>query len=189
MSTSQPIRSPDPDTALELVQTLSAQPWCAKLGLESLVELARVTEVQRFFDRDVILAEGTPSDSLYLVLHGTIEVSKRDAAGIERTITRLEKGAIFGEMSFLDGLEASATVRALGAVKIAKLTREQVLDPSTEALVVGSLAVQVVRRLRALDGNFAETVRAKSIERTKRREQKKLFVATVCALALAFIIA
>lgn len=178
----------DSDIALELVQTLSYQPWCYKLPLESLVELARDTEVLSFFDGDTILAEGTVSDALYFVLRGTLEVSKRDDSGVDRPLARLEQGAVFGEMSFLDGLEASATVRARGAVKIGKLTRERVVDPATEAVLVSSLAVQVVKRLRAIDGNYAESVRARSTERKKRKSQRRFFAVTAAALALSQLV-
>jgi CRP-like cAMP-binding protein len=58
---------------------------------------------------DVVVREGEPSDGLYVVLEGEIDVVKRTAGG-KATVGRLREGDVFGEMSCLRKAPASASV-------------------------------------------------------------------------------
>jgi CRP-like cAMP-binding protein len=65
---------------------------------------------------EVVITEDAPGDGLYVVLAGEVEVL-RD--GIQAGT--LGAGDVFGEMSLLDGLPASATVRALRRTSLLRL--------------------------------------------------------------------
>jgi CRP-like cAMP-binding protein len=71
-----------------------------------LVERFRAREVA---EGDVVIREGTPSDGLYVVLEGAVEVVKR-RDGEDLVIGRLREGDLFGEMSCLRKAPASASV-------------------------------------------------------------------------------
>jgi CRP-like cAMP-binding protein len=67
---------------------------------------------QRRFDaEDTIVSEGAEHNAIYVIRSGGVRVEK-DSAGFALELTRLGPGQIFGEMSFLDGIAASATVVA-----------------------------------------------------------------------------
>jgi CRP-like cAMP-binding protein len=68
----------------------------------------------RFRARDVaagekVIREGEPSDGLYVILDGVVEVVKRRGAA-EVVVNRLREGDLFGEMSCLRKAPATATV-------------------------------------------------------------------------------
>jgi len=70
--------------------------------------------VERFRAREVaegetVIREGEPSDGLYVVLDGAVEVVKR-REGAEVVVGRLREGDLFGEMSCLRKAPASASV-------------------------------------------------------------------------------
>jgi CRP/FNR family transcriptional regulator, cyclic AMP receptor protein len=65
------------------------------------------------FDADaIILEQGAPGDSLFIIGQGQVEVSTRDANGGTRTRLYLGPGQIVGEFALLDGGQRSATIRA-----------------------------------------------------------------------------
>lgn len=72
--------------------------------------------MERFRTREVkagerLVEEGRPSDGLYVVLSGSLDVLKRTEKG-EVPVGRLAAGDVFGEMSCLSKGPASATVAA-----------------------------------------------------------------------------
>jgi CRP/FNR family transcriptional regulator, cyclic AMP receptor protein len=61
----------------------------------------------------VLIEQGVPVDSVFILLEGRLAVSLRPRRGPERELTRLNAGEIVGEMSFVDARLPSATVRAV----------------------------------------------------------------------------
>jgi len=69
---------------------------------------------------EVLVREGTASDGLYVVLHGTVEMSARNVS-----LARLKEGELFGEMSVLSREPASATVTSPGSALLLRLGRAE----------------------------------------------------------------
>jgi len=83
----------------------------------------RAVLARRFDARDVaageeVLREGLPSDGLYVVLSGELEVVSGG-----RSVARLVEGDLFGEMSCLRGGPASATVSTRRRTRLLRLPR------------------------------------------------------------------
>jgi CRP-like cAMP-binding protein len=87
---------------------------------KKLVELFKVREVQ---PAEVVVSEGTPTDGLYLVMNGELEVKTRGPEG--RVLASLKEGDIFGEMSLLSKKPASASVAAKKRSNVLRLPRER----------------------------------------------------------------
>jgi CRP-like cAMP-binding protein len=60
-----------------------------------------------------LITQGTPVDSVFILLEGRLAVWLAPKRGPEREIARLNAGEIVGEMSFVDARPPSATVRAV----------------------------------------------------------------------------
>jgi CRP/FNR family transcriptional regulator, cyclic AMP receptor protein len=84
--------------------------------------------------RGVLIEQGVPVDSVFILLEGRLAVWLRPRRGPERELARLNAGEIVGEMSFVDARPPSATVKALEdstvfalskAILTAKLTADQ----------------------------------------------------------------
>jgi CRP-like cAMP-binding protein len=70
-----------------------------------------------------IIREGDPSDGLYVVLEGTLDVVKRKD-GREVAVGRLREGDVFGEISCLRKAPASASVVVRRGGTLLKLPRK-----------------------------------------------------------------
>jgi CRP-like cAMP-binding protein len=88
--------------------------------------------MERFRARDVaagetIVREGAPSDGLYVVLEGAVDVVKR-SAGRDVIVAQLREGDLFGEMSCLRKAAASASVVVRRAGTLLRLPRKDFDD-------------------------------------------------------------
>jgi CRP/FNR family cyclic AMP-dependent transcriptional regulator len=97
----------------------------------------------------ILLNEGEPGDSLFVLLQGQVKVYATDENGREITYGTIVTGDYFGEMS-LDGGPRSASVMSLGPVLCSLVTRSAVLQHLDEEPAFAiKLVTQVIRRARA----------------------------------------
>ena len=85
-------------------------------------------------DGDTIFEENSIGKEMYIILAGNAKVIKKKD-GAETTLATLEEGDFFGEMSLFDNSPRSATVKALGDVKLLEINQKNFLkkisrDPS-----------------------------------------------------------
>lgn len=102
-----------------LSNVMNTAPLFKPFGIQTRREL-----VQRFRARDVgpgevLLAEGKPTDGLYVVLAGEVAVRVGD-----REVATLKEGELFGEMSLLNRAPAMATVVSAKRTSLLRLPRE-----------------------------------------------------------------
>jgi CRP-like cAMP-binding protein len=76
-----------------------------------------VVSEETYQDGEIIIEEGTSGDWVYIVQEGRVEISKM-IGGKKFVMTTLGPGEVFGELSFLGGVERTATVRAIGATSV-----------------------------------------------------------------------
>ena len=82
------------------------------LSEDQLVEATRGMDLQKFLPGTVIVQEGRPPDSFYLVTKGEVEVVLPTGDDHEVVVTRLHSGQYFGEVELLRGGANIATIRA-----------------------------------------------------------------------------
>ncbi len=76
---------------------------------------------ERTFEDDaLIVAEGDNGPEMFVVQEGRVAVTKR-IGDEEILLATLERGDFFGEMSLLESLPRSATVRAVGRTRLLAL--------------------------------------------------------------------
>jgi CRP/FNR family transcriptional regulator, cyclic AMP receptor protein len=109
----------------------------------------------------VIIEQGIPVDSVFILLEGRLAVWLRPRRGPEKELARLNAGEIVGEMSFVDARPPSATVKALEdstvfAISKSVLNAKLAADPGFAARFYRALAIYlsttVRERHRALGG-------------------------------------
>lgn len=83
-------------------------------GLDNKVinKIFRIGMVQNFQKGDFILREGQSGGSLHILIAGKAEVVKSVRGSKGKSLARLGRGSVFGEMSVFDGAPYSASVRA-----------------------------------------------------------------------------
>ena len=87
-------------------------PLLADLSEEDLERLYEMAETVSVPAGQLVLREGDTGDSLYVVLEGELEVTKR-RGGQEVVLSSYEPGQFFGEMALLERAPRSASVRTL----------------------------------------------------------------------------
>ena len=118
-------------------------------GLDPCVaRLAARGIIRNYRKNTIVLNEGEPGDSLFVLLQGQVKVYATDENGREITYGTIDAGDYFGEMS-LDGGARSASVMTLDACLCALVARAAVQqhlaeEPDFALQLVG----QVIRRAR-----------------------------------------
>ena len=118
-------------------------------GLEPCVaRLAARGIIRNYRKNTIVLNEGEPGDSIFVLLQGQVKVYATDENGREITYGTIEAGDYFGEMS-LDGGPRSASVMTLEPSLCALVARAAVQqhladEPDFALHLVG----QVIRRAR-----------------------------------------
>jgi CRP/FNR family cyclic AMP-dependent transcriptional regulator len=87
---------------------------------QEIEQVLKRTRPRRFSAGEVIIREGKPGDSMYIMVSGEVEITKQltlvldEDTPKERVMIRLkaEDGVYFGEMSLLEDAPRSATVTA-----------------------------------------------------------------------------
>lgn len=98
----------------------------AELSEDQIKALAAVTETRQLADGEVLISKGDKDDRLFAVVRGGLEVDLPDGIGTDSVpIVRLGRGAIAGELGFLQDMERTATVRAAGDTVVVSLGRVQ----------------------------------------------------------------
>jgi CRP/FNR family cyclic AMP-dependent transcriptional regulator len=103
-----------PDSELVFLAELSPAEWG---------RLIEVMERRRFAAGDVVVARGEADRSLYLVASGSVEVLVLHGRK-ERSVRVQGPGTVLGEVAFLDGKPRSATVRAIAACEVLRLSTD-----------------------------------------------------------------
>jgi CRP-like cAMP-binding protein len=92
----------------------------ARDGGEAMYNIA---SEDTYEDGQVIFKEGSSGDWVYVVLSGSVEISKM-LGDQKMVIEVLAEGEIFGELSFLGGIKRSATATAVGPTTLGVVDRE-----------------------------------------------------------------
>ena len=95
-----------------MLDELRQVPLLADLSEEDLAQLYKMAEAVSIPSGELVLQEGDPGDSLYVVLDGELEVTKRHG-GQEVLLAVYREGQFFGEMALLEQAPRSASVRTL----------------------------------------------------------------------------
>src|SRR5262245_59497452 len=107
-----------------LVQFLKNVKLFAELSPDSLAKLGGCLKTAEFPPSEVIVREGAPGVSMYIINSGLVEVRKNDtSSGIDFLVAQLSEGAAVGEMSLLTGKPRSATVTTVHPTTVFTLTR------------------------------------------------------------------
>ncbi|PWT80876.1 MAG: hypothetical protein C5B57_11580, partial [Blastocatellia bacterium] len=127
------------------------------LDAAAMENISRRMRQRRFAARDVICRQGEPGDSLFVIRSGLAQVI--DEVAGSRTVARLRRGEVVGEMSLVTGEERSATVVANVPTEVLELDRRAFTALLAEyPLILANLSRILSRRL-ARKNRFADAER------------------------------
>jgi CRP/FNR family cyclic AMP-dependent transcriptional regulator len=113
MAGSAASRGPSGATA----ELLRGVPLFAELSEPELQKIARVAVPRNYPGGTIILREGDPGDTCYVLERGQARVTRQHADGRTITLTNVSTGEIFGELAMFGGEVRSATVEAVDDVR------------------------------------------------------------------------
>lgn len=122
----------------------------------ALDRLRSVSTTRRFDAGQVITHEGAAQDSLFLVLSGSVRVSRSVRGDLESSLARLGPGQVFGEIGAVDPGPATATVTADELTEVLVVGRADVLRLFAERDVAMLLLQSLAEKLRTANHRLAE---------------------------------
>ena len=139
-------------TTLISTAALKAVPLFSTIPDEPLRSLATLFTRRSAPRNSVIMAEGDPTDSLYIVLSGRLKVMMSDADGKEVILNILGPGEFFGEMGLIDDAPRSASVVTLEPCELLAISKRDFKRCLAENFeITMALMRGLVRRLRDAD--------------------------------------
>src|SRR3954471_24144180 len=102
------------EATIELLRRVSL---FSELSPSELEKIARVAVPRSYQAGSIILREGDPGDTCYILRTGGARVVRQHADGRAITLTNLGPGEIFGELAMFGGEVRSATVEAVDDVQ------------------------------------------------------------------------
>ncbi len=127
----------------EIIGTLEESQLFGHLPTRHLRQIAQRAKIRQFFSGDIIVWQGQPSTSLFMIVSGIVSV-KNMARDKERVLAYLMPGNSFGEVGILENQPRSASVVALSEVDVLVLRREDFIDILEQH---SSVAVELARML------------------------------------------
>lgn len=100
----------------------TTEPMLLDLSPDDIAALEDRAETRAFEAGEVLIGEAQPIQSIFLIKAGMVEVS-RMMRGRRVVLAQCGPGEIFGEIGFLDGEPATATVTALDPVSALEINR------------------------------------------------------------------
>lgn len=124
---------PEPEEAEAPAPTasVSGSPLFSSFSKEELAAVIQGLKLVSYEPGDVIVSEGEPGNSLFVLTTGTVKAFVRDGTGKNHRIRSMSDGSFFGEISILLQKRRTATIVAATACELLELDRPT-LDEITE---------------------------------------------------------
>ena len=113
--------------------------------------LSAIIRLESYETDDVVIQQGSPSNGIYILLEGAMQVSLKTTAGAIVVLDSLEEGSVFGTLSAIDRKERGATCKAVGTVHLGRIAMIDVQD-----LMYGSSALALGFQIVILRSIFQE---------------------------------
>ena len=142
-----------------MINFLKLIPLFSSLNDEELEAILRLSFTVKYPKKKIVFFENEEGDKLYIILKGSVKVTKIFESGEEIILAILHKGDFFGDMSLLDGKPRSATVISIEDSELMLINRnnfEKVIEKHPR--IAFKLLKELTSRLRKADeliGNLA----------------------------------
>jgi CRP-like cAMP-binding protein len=110
-------KSAEPRRTQNASSLLERVPLFAGLSPEELARVAALAVPRSYPAGSIILHEGDPGDTCYVVRSGRAKVTRQHPDGRTITLTNIGPGEIFGELAMFGGEVRSATIEAIEDVE------------------------------------------------------------------------
>ena len=131
---------------------LSSVSIFADLSDSELVSIKNVCQTRNYPKNSMIILEEEMGDVVFIVITGTVKITRVNDEGKEVILAMLGAGEVFGEMAILDGESRSANALAQENCEVITINREEFLNIiKTNNKVALNLMTEFAVRLRKSD--------------------------------------
>lgn len=126
---------------------------------EQAAQICQIAIIKKFNPQEIVFEEGDISDSLFLVLEGEVEVSKKIGEGNNYVlITSVDSNGYFGELGIIDKKPRSARVIATKETTLAQIYYDSIGEilSNTKGDVVLNILSILSQRLRIMTSEYVE---------------------------------
>jgi len=150
-------------------ESLDGFAMLAGVGLNARVDLVASAHRRRLAPGDVVIRQGARNEGMFLVVEGELAVHLDTLEG--DPVAVVCAGEIVGELSMLDGSDASANVVARTACKLLEVKEEDFwrLTNASHAFAV-NLLIKLASRLRANNAHVS-----KNVQKRRQYERAAMF--------------
>ena len=145
------------DIFLKLKETVS---FFASFSTGELLALLKLANSESFEDGEIIFKEKTHGDKMYIILTGTVRISKYLGNKKEEVLIKLQPGACFGEMGVIDQSPRSASATVEGGNAVMLVISESTLSEHNVLLaykLYKNFALMLAERLRDTNDKLQNT--------------------------------
>ena len=140
-------------TATTLHDLLAGVPFFRELTPEELGRIITLGRLVTYPKDAVLFTEGDPGEALYIVVDGSIRISKVVPGAKEEAMAFMERGGCVGEMALLDDFPRSATAIAHQECRVLFVEKQAFLnllheDPVIARKILWALCRTLSLRLR-----------------------------------------
>ena len=123
--------------AVVLRNILSAVPFFLELVPEELDRVIAHSQLVTYPKDAVFFREGDPGEALYIVVDGSVRISKNVPGARQESMAFIERGGCFGEMALLDEFPRSATATAHQECRVLFMDKRAFLELLDDDTVIG----------------------------------------------------
>jgi hypothetical protein len=131
-----------------LMDVISVIPFFVPLQETEWEQLAESATMHVFKAGEMIIREGDPGRSVYVILDGRVKVSTKDHGGDKSELATLGVGQFFGVTSLLSGKPRSNSVAALEATVLVELSSATMTKVIKQNQTVKNVLVQYYKSRR-----------------------------------------
>jgi len=141
------------------LRAVAGSPVFVGLSPQEIAEFAHYIEYRRFVPGASIFLENMEGEYMYLILQGTIKVSRMLAEGREKLLVVLGAEDVFGEMALFDSARREATARVMEEAQLAIFSRERYAElcqnsPRLALKLTQNIVRNFNRRIRTVNDDY-----------------------------------
>ena len=123
-----------------------------------LLGLLKSTQREIFQNDEIVFKEGTRGDKMYIIITGSVKITRSIGRNQEEVLAKLENGVLFGEMGPIDESPRSARATSVGETVLLSL-REAILRQNNIGLaykLYKNFSVMLAERLRTTNQRLTD---------------------------------
>jgi len=123
-----------------------------------MLALLKSTQREVFEPNEIVFKEGTRGDKMYIIISGSVRISRSIGRHQEEVLVTLESGSLFGEMGPIDQSPRSAKATVVGQTILLSL-RESILRQNSVGLaykLYKNFSVMLAERLRVTNQRLTD---------------------------------